>query len=152
MPIEIKTLLAGDEDVLANVAEDVFDHDVNPSAASKFLADPRHHIAVAVDDGKVVGFASGVHYFHPDKPVPELFVNEVGVAPSHQGRGLGKAVVTALLEAGHELGCGQAWVLTDRENIAAMRLYAACGAKEAPTDQVMFGFALGPRRAGADTP
>lgn len=141
MDIDIKVLRAGDEEVLAHVADDVFDEAVDPKAAATFLADPRHHIAVAIDGGKVVGFASGMHYFHPDKPVPELFVDEVGVAPSHQGRGLGKAVVTALLHHGRELGCGQAWVLTDRENTAAMRLYAACGGK-APSDQVMFDFDL----------
>ncbi len=141
MAIDIKVLHAGDERVLAHVADEVFDAVVDPNAVAKFLADPRHHIAVAIDDGKVVGFASGMHYFHPDKPVPELFVDEVGVAPSHQGRGLGKAVVSALLQHGRELGCGQAWVLTDRANTAAMRLYAACGGK-GPSDQVMFDFDL----------
>lgn len=71
-----------------------------------------------------------------------LQVNEVAVAPSHRGRGLGKAIVAALLQVGRELGCAQAWVLTDRENSAAMRLYAGSGGQEAPTDQVMFSFIL----------
>ena len=140
MDADIRILRAGDEELLANVAEEVFDHAVTPRTAAKFLADPRHHIAVVIDRGKVVGFASGVHYFHPDKSVPELFVNEVGVAPSHQGRGLGKGVVSALLRHGRELGCGQAWVLTDRDNTAAMRLYASCGGKD--TEHVMFEFDL----------
>lgn len=140
MTVDVRILHAGDENLLANAADDVFDHAVHPSTAAKFLADPRHHIAVAIDAGKVVGFASGVHYFHPDKPVPELFVDEVGVAPSHQGRGLGKAVVNALLQRGRELGCSQAWVLTDRDNTAAMRLYTSCGGKD--SDQVMLEFDL----------
>lgn len=142
MPIDIRVLRAGEEAVLANIADDVFDHAVEQGAAARFLAEPRHHIAVAIDDGRVVGFASGVHHIHPDKLLPELFVNEVGVAPSHRNRGLGKAVVTALLQHGRELGCGEAWVLTDRDNKAAMRLYAACGAVGAPSDHVMFEFAL----------
>jgi hypothetical protein len=33
--------------------------------------------------------------------------------------------------------------MTDRENTAAMRLYAAAGSTEAPTDHVMFTFRLG---------
>lgn len=140
MQSDIKILRLGEEELLASAAEEVFDHAVDLITAAKFLADPRHHIAVAIDAGKVVGFASGVHYFHPDKPVPELFVNEVGVAPSHQGRGLGKAVVNALLQHGRELGCSQAWVLTDRDNTAAVALYSSCRGKD--TDQVMFGFDL----------
>jgi aminoglycoside 6'-N-acetyltransferase I len=143
MPIDIRILRPGDEAVLANVADEVFDDAVEPRAAAAFLTDPRHHIAVAIDAGTVVGFASGVHHFHPDKPAPALFVDEVGVAPSHRGRGLGKAVLMALLQHARELGCAQAWVLTERDNVPAMRLYAACGTGEAPTDHVMFEFDLG---------
>jgi hypothetical protein len=41
------------------------------------------------------------------------------------------------------LGCVNAWVLTDRGNAAAMGLYASCGGVEAPGDTVMFEFPLG---------
>ena len=142
MALEIRVLGSNDEAVLERVADDVFDHAIDPAAAATFLADPRHHIAVAIDDGWVVGFASGVHYLHPDKPRPELFVNEVGVAESHQRRGIGKAVLSALLAHGKALGCGVAWVLTDRDNVAAMRLYESAGGTEPGHDQVMFSFEL----------
>ena len=81
MTIEIRVLRQGDEAVLANVAPEVFDNPIDPQMTAEFLADPRHHIAVAIDGGVVVGFASGVHYVHPDKR-PELWINEVGVAPA----------------------------------------------------------------------
>jgi len=44
--------------------------------------DPRHHLVVAVEH-VVVGFCSAVDYIQPDKP-PELWINEVGVAPTPQ--------------------------------------------------------------------
>ena len=142
MGIEIRMLRKGDEEVLARVGEDLFDDPIDPAAAREFLADPRHHIAVAMDDGVVVGFASGVQYVHPDKPRPELWINEVGVASTHRGRGAGKAVLDALLRHGRALGCGEAWVLTDRDNTAAMRLYASAGGEEYRPDPVMFEFDL----------
>ena len=129
MPIAIKVLRRGDDEVLANVAQGVFDNPIDPDLTAEFLADPRHHIAVAIDDGMVVGFASGVHYVHPDKQ-PELWINEVAVAPTHQGRGLGKAVLRALFSVGREHKCKTAWVLTDRSNPAAMALYASVGGIE----------------------
>src|SRR5690349_4783412 len=92
MPTEIKVLRRGDDAILANVAPEVFDNPIDPELTRQFLEDPRHHIAVAIDDGLVVGFASGVHYVHPDKP-PELWINEVAIAPSHRGRGLGKLLL-----------------------------------------------------------
>jgi GNAT superfamily N-acetyltransferase len=139
--VEILVLGAGDEAVLADVAPDVFDGPVHPRLAEEFLADPRHHIAVARDDGRVVGFASAVHYVHPDKP-PELWVNEVGVAPTHQGRGLARRLLESLFDAARKAGCVQAWVLTDRSNVAAMRLYSALHGTEADGETVMFEFQL----------
>lgn len=138
--MEIRILSAADAAVLTRVAPDVFDNAVDPRAAELFLADPRHHLAVASDAGVIVGFASGVHYFHPDKPVPELFVNELGVAPSHQNRGLAKALVRCLLQHARKLGCGQAWVLTDADNVPAQRVYSASGG--APSQHLMYSIPL----------
>lgn len=141
MAIDISELTRSDELVLTRVASGVFDHDINLRLVSEFLRDPRHHLVVAIEDGIVVGFASGVHYVHPDKPA-ELFINEVGVAPTHQGQGLGKAIVTSLLEVGRRLGCREAWVLTDRDNTAAMALYASAGGEESVDPSIMFTFRL----------
>jgi aminoglycoside 6'-N-acetyltransferase I len=82
---EIRMLGAHDEAVLRNVAPEVFDHALKPALIAEFLRDGRHHLAVAIEDGTVIGFASGVHYVHPDKP-SELWINEVGVGPSHHRR------------------------------------------------------------------
>jgi ribosomal protein S18 acetylase RimI-like enzyme len=140
--VEIRVLGPEDDLVLTRVAPDVFDQPINPVWAGEFLRDPRLHLAVALDRGTVVGFASGVHYLHPDKP-PELFINEVGVAPTHHRQGLGQRVLQALLERGRSLGCSQAWVLTSRSNTAAKRLSASLGGSDASEeDQVMFEFPL----------
>ena len=143
MAIEIRLLGPQDVGVLAHVAPDVFDDPIDVGRANEFLADPRHHLAVAVEDGLVVGFVSAIHYVHPDKPSPELWINEVGVAATHRRRGLGTRLLGAVFAVARGLGCAEAWVLTDRANTAAMRLYAAAGSTEAPTDHVMFSFRFG---------
>jgi ribosomal protein S18 acetylase RimI-like enzyme len=142
MALEIKILGPQDAGVLAHVAPNVFDDVIDSGRAAEFLADPRHHLAVAVEDGLVVGFVSAVHYVHPDKPRPELWIDEVGVADTHRRRGLGTRLLGAVFALARSLGCAKAWVLTDRANTAAMRLYAAAGSTEAPTDHVMFTFRL----------
>jgi ribosomal protein S18 acetylase RimI-like enzyme len=129
MAIEIKVLQHGDESILMNTAAEVFDNPIDLDLTREFLEDPRHHIAVAIDDGLVVGFASGIHYIHPDKP-PELWINEVALAPAHRRRGLGKAVLMALFQVGRSHNCAVAWVLTYRNNVAAMALYSAVGGTE----------------------
>jgi ribosomal protein S18 acetylase RimI-like enzyme len=140
MAIEIKLLGGNDASALMNVAPGVFDDPIDPRMTNTFLSDPRHHLAVAVDDGLIVGFVSAIHYAHPDKPRPELWINEVGVAPTHQGCGLGSDLLQSMLEAGRKNGCSEAWVLTDRLNTPAMRLYSSRGGSQ--SDQVMFTFQL----------
>jgi ribosomal protein S18 acetylase RimI-like enzyme len=138
--LEIITLKAGDEAVLDSVAEEVFDLPPTRALAAAFLSDPHHHICVGVQDGVVVGFASAVHYRHPDKP-DELWIDEVGVTPTYQKRGLGKALLRCLLEIGRDLGCAEAWVLTDEDNRAARALYRSGGGEES-LGVVMVSFPL----------
>jgi aminoglycoside 6'-N-acetyltransferase I len=142
MGIEIKVLGAEDESVLKRVGADVFDDPIHAERAREFLNDSRHHLIAAVEEDVVVGFVSAVHYIHPDKPHPELWINEVGVAATHRGRGVGKAMLQAALEVGRRLGCAEAWVLTNRSNTAAMSLYAAGGGEVGAPDEVMFTFYL----------
>ena len=141
MPVQIQLLGVSDAPVLQRVAAGVFDGPVDPRWTAEFLADARHHLVVALDGAEVVGMASGVHYVHPDKP-PELWINEVGVAPTHQGQGLGRQLLDRLLAHGCTLGCRAAWVLTDRANRPAERLYESAGGVEAPTSGKMYTFDL----------
>lgn len=127
--IVIRILDASDRSVLDNVDPDVFDGPIRPSEAIEFLRDDRHHLVVAIHNNVVVGMASGVHYVHPDKAA-EFWVNEVGVAGSYRGKGIGKALLAKLLEHGKSLGCAEAWVLTSSDNTPARKLYASAGGKE----------------------
>ena len=47
-----------------------------------------------------------------------------------------------MLEHGRQLGCVQAWVLTDVDNTAARELYRAAGGTEAEKLSVMVEFPL----------
>lgn len=138
---EIKLLGAGDELILDKVAPEVFDNAIKFDTTREFLEDPRHHLVVAIDHGQVVGMATAVDYVHPDKQ-RELWINEVGVAATHRRRGIAGQLIDRLLSVARELGCVEAWVLTDRNNEAAMQLYATTGGEEAPDDQVMFTYYL----------
>jgi len=140
MAVTIRLLGSADAALIATAA-DVFDHCPQAHLTAEFLQDPRHHLIAAIDDSQLVGFISAVHYVHPDKPA-ELWINEVGVAPSHQGQGIGRQMLRLVLEHGKKLGCVNAWVLTDRNNPAAMGLYAGAGGVEAEKPAVMFEFDL----------
>jgi aminoglycoside 6'-N-acetyltransferase I len=92
--------------------------------------------------------ASGVHYLHPDK-APQLFINEVAVAATQAGQGIGRKLVSTLVEHGRTVGADEAWVLTSPTNEAAKRMYRAAGAISDEELNVMFTYlALDLRRDG----
>ncbi len=122
-----------------NVAEDVFDNPIDEAFAHEFLNDPRHHVVVATAKDKIVGFVSAVHYIHPDKP-PELWINEMAVAPPYQRHGLGTAILKEMLQLGKGIGCKNAWVLTDRSNESANLLYQSAGGQVGSDETVMYEF------------
>ena len=133
----VELLESDDFDALERVADGVFDSPIRTSLAAEFLADSRHHMAVAVRDGTVIGFATAIHYVHPDKPA-ELWITEIAVAPPERDRGIGKKLMRVLFRLGAELGCAQAWVLAEPGNLGARQFYRSLGGREAPA--IMYSF------------
>jgi ribosomal protein S18 acetylase RimI-like enzyme len=124
MTTDIVSLSQSNATLLNNIAPDVFDNAIDPKSLAAFLDDPRHIMVVAVQHDVVIGMATAFEYFHPDKP-PQIFVNEVGVTPAHQRRGIGRKLVEALLDAARTRGCVFAWLGTATDNIPGQACFAS---------------------------
>jgi len=147
--VAVRLARPGDERLIQAAAAGVFDHVPRADLTTEFLRDPRHHLAVAIADGRIVGFVSAVHYVHPDKSA-ELWINEVAVAPTHQNRRVGRSMLDEMLAHGRRLRCRCAWVLTSHANAAAMRLYATAGGVPEREPSVLFEFDLDHADSKAD--
>ena len=82
------------------------------------------------------GFVTGVEMVHPDKG-PEMFLYELGVDEAHRGRGIGRALVSALATLARERDCYGMWVLTDDDNAAAMAAYRGAGGAVGETSRLL---------------
>ncbi|MEM9619406.1 MAG: GNAT family N-acetyltransferase [Pseudomonadota bacterium] len=144
MSIDVRLLTPADLAVLSHVAEGVFDDPINARSAKAFLEDANHVLVVATDgahDNLVVGFASGVRTLHPDKEIPELFINELGVAPQYQRRGIATAIMKTLFAEAKKARCRIGWVPVDVDNDVALAFYKAIGGKP-PERQIHIDFDL----------
>lgn len=139
MSIEIRLLGPSDAFVLERVAQGVFDNEIDPRWTKEFFADSRHHLVVALEFEMVIGVVSAVHYVHPDK-APQLFINEVGVAPTHQRKGVGREMLARMLAHGRSLGCTEAWLGTEDSNTAARKLYEGADDVEPAESFVLYTF------------
>lgn len=130
MEIEIRRVGPGDAIVFEQVAEEVFDETVDSCRLAAYLGQPGHHMIVAVHDGTVIGQTAAVIHRHPDKPT-ELYIDEVGVSPLFHRQGIARRMLEAMFALGRELGCEEAWVGTEMDNIPARRLYETHGETKA---------------------
>ncbi|MCB1338732.1 MAG: GNAT family N-acetyltransferase [Maritimibacter sp.] len=131
---------------LGDVADDVFDAVIDPARLAEFVADPRHLLWFAEAGGQVVGFASATELFHPDKP-PQIFINEIGVAPAWRRRGIGRALVEKLVAAARERGCNYAWLGTDTDNTAGNACFRSVPGSERAGSFVMWEWQPGGKSA-----
>jgi ribosomal protein S18 acetylase RimI-like enzyme len=133
--IELWHAEAGAEERV-KAAEGLFDDPVDLEATRRFLADEANHLVIAYVDGEAAGFVTGTELRHPDKPAPELFLNELGVEMRFRGRGIGTQLVEKLWDVAQGRGCRGMWVLTDEDNAVALRVYQNAGGRRLPA-QVM---------------
>lgn len=131
MTVEIRHVRPGDEALFERVAEDVFDGPIVPARVRAYLEDRSHIMLLALDGGEVVGQVAAIVHRHPDLPT-ELYIDNLGVAPARQREGIGRRLVAEALRIGEALGCEEAWVGTEHDNIPARRLYETFGAKADP--------------------
>ncbi|MFM1815257.1 MAG: hypothetical protein RLZ98_1952 [Pseudomonadota bacterium] len=123
MPLQLKRVGAGDVGLFCDIAPEVFDEPIVAERLAVYLAAPSHLMVVAIDGGMIVGQTAAVLHLHPDKPT-ELYIDEVGVTPGLQRRGIARAMMDEMAAWGAELGCEDAWLGTEHDNEPAKALYA----------------------------
>ena len=124
MSISIHHITQANTALLDTVDSDVFDHAIDRGRIAAYVADPLHALFVAAEDGLVVGQIRGSVHLQPDR-APDLYIDNLGTAPSHQRRGIASALMKRMLGWGKAQGCTFAWVATENNNGGAQGFYAA---------------------------
>jgi aminoglycoside 6'-N-acetyltransferase I len=128
MDAKIVRVGPGDASLLERVAPDVFDADIDAGFLAAYLAEPRHMMVLAMADGVAVGQGRAIVHLSPDQ-APELYIDNMGVAPDLWRRGIGGRLLDELLAWGRERGCSYAWLGTELDNVEARGLYESRGGK-----------------------
>jgi ribosomal protein S18 acetylase RimI-like enzyme len=137
--MDIRRLLPDSIALLEDIAEEVFDGAIDPQRLARYLASPGHLMVVAMMEARVVGQVGGYVHHHLDQP-SELYIDNLGVTPSHRRRGVADRLLDEIQAWGKELGCHDAWIVTHPDNLPACATYASRGAVAEPV--VMFSCGL----------
>ena len=111
-------------DIKLILASEAFDNLPTSRQAMAFFTQSNHLITGAIIEGELIGFASGILHYHPDKD-PQLFISEVGVNEAYRRRGIARRLVNLL-----RTRCDTAWLATESDNAPARALYRSADAEE----------------------
>ena len=95
-----------------------------------FLNEANSHILVTEIGGVVVGFVN----FATRKTILHRglsgLIDELIVAKSYRGKGVGKQLLSSAIEKSRQLGCCEVEVSTEKTNIKAREFFRQCGFTE----------------------
>ena len=90
----------------------------------KELSEVRKELTVAVEDNEIIGFAN----LYDFKPRELVFIGNVIIEKSHRGKGLGKEVVSYMLDKAYEkYDLPEVRISVFSENTPALLLYSSIG-------------------------
>ena len=122
----IRPARAGDAVAIAALDDATWSFDVTPSPRSS-VPSSIDGMLVAEDDGEIVGYVAVGRATRLESNQHVADIRGLAVAPDHQGRGLGRALVQAALDAARERGARKVTLRLLAPNTAARALYESCG-------------------------
>jgi len=122
----IRPARAGDAVAIAALDAATWSFDVTPSPRSS-VPSSIDGMLVAEDGGEIVGYVAVGRATRLESNRHVADIRGLAVAPDHQGRGLGRALVQAALDAARERGARKVTLRVLGPNTAARALYESCG-------------------------
>ena len=138
MSARVRRLGPEDAALAAEAVRRVKETPVDPDSLRRFLSKPENVLIVAEEDGDPAGLLVAYALDRVDRDRRMVCLYEIGVLAGKRRRGHAAAMIDALVSWCRAQGVMKTWVVTDRSNEPAMRLYAATGARPDAGDDVVF--------------
>jgi aminoglycoside 3-N-acetyltransferase I len=136
--VSIRRLVAGDRAfarrlflMMANVFEEDAE-DLSDAYLDSLLARDAFWVLAAMSGDDIVGGLTAHTLPMTRNESSELFIYDLAVRATHQRRGIGRQLVTALLAAAAERGIDEVFVPADTADVHALDFYRALGGAAAP--------------------
>jgi len=123
--LSFKLLQKKDAHLICGINEDFRDY--KPERVKAFLSEPQNIAFTAELDGKIIGLIHGYSLTRMDSKAPQFFIYAVDIVPVHQDKGYGSAFIQYVVDWAREHGFSESFVLTDKDNHRACRVYEKAG-------------------------
>ena len=107
-----------------------------------FLSDKNNLLLLAFEDKKPVGFLIAHRLQRFDNRKAEVLLYEIGVHPNYRRKGIGKSLINEVKKWAVEVNAAEVWVLTEKTNPIAMKLYQSVGGIEESPGTIMYVYKI----------
>jgi ribosomal protein S18 acetylase RimI-like enzyme len=91
------------------------------------LAHPAHHVFLAYDGTRVIGFSVCILGFSTFEARPLMNIHDIGVLAEYRGRGVGRHLMDRIERRARDLNCCKLTLEVRRDNLPARGLYTKLG-------------------------
>lgn len=128
-PAHCNALIELIEEYMADPMGDHAPH--TPEEKEQLIAGLANHpsvfVVLVLDGEKYVGFSTCFELFSTFSVKPYVYIHDVAIAASHRGKGVGRALMTHLIELSKEKGCAKMTLEVRVDNPSAQKLYNSLG-------------------------
>ena len=134
--MDIKILEEIDIFAMQRILEDdnmVFDRE----NLEKFITTKNCYGFIAKDRDLVIGFGYGYSLVRPDGKTM-FYLHSIGVLPEFQNQGIGGGIMNFVIDFAKSKGFSEVFVITDKGNIPACRLYEKTGFENDIENEIVY--------------
>ena len=136
--MEVKRIKKVDRKLINKINQLFDDKKWSQKEGNKFLTDKNNLLLLAFENDKPVGFLTAHRLQRFDKKKAEILLYEIGVHPYYRRQGIGKSLINEVKNWAKEVNSSEVWVLTEKTNPIAMKLYQSVGGVEESPGTVMY--------------
>jgi GNAT superfamily N-acetyltransferase len=136
MQVEIKRIREFDEKLIAQLFLQIGVKNIVPNRL--FFKDEKNILLVAYDRSQPCGFLYAYLLDDIRRDRGKLFLYSIDVFESHRNEGVGTQLIGALKQVAEEHSCNEIFVITNKNNVAAVKLYEKTGGSAEHDDDVVF--------------
>lgn len=105
-----------------------------PKQLDKFLSEKQNLVFIAKVDGEIIGLLYGYTLMRMDTDKPQFFIYSVDIHPDYQNKGYGTQLVQYSVDYANENNYCESFVITDKNNVRACKVYEKAGGKHTDED------------------
>jgi len=133
--VHCKLLAKKDVSQMNDVLEEL---EIEPTGLISFLQHSQNLGFIAQYHDKIIGFIYGYSLMSLDNRAPQLLIYSVDVLTEFQNSGIGSKLFQYVVDYSKENGFSECFVITDKGNKRACRIYEKAGGKNDFEDEIVY--------------